>query len=54
LLRSGTLGSKRQPPVSIPLPFDKAVDGLRAVDPKEPIGADKGAKAAKKKLRPKK
>jgi hypothetical protein len=28
-------GKKRQPKVSIPLPFDKAVEGLLAVKPKK-------------------
>jgi hypothetical protein len=35
--------SKRLPPVRIPLDFDRAVEGLLAVDPKGPI-AQKGAK----------
>jgi hypothetical protein len=41
---------KRQPPVKIPLPFDKAVEGLLRVDPKGPVPE----KSAKKKPRPKK
>jgi len=38
--------SKRLPPVSIPLSFDKAVEGLLAVDPKDPIEQSKSAKKA--------
>jgi hypothetical protein len=38
-------GSKKKlPPVSIPLPFDKAVEGLLAVDPKSPIASKPSAK----------
>jgi hypothetical protein len=40
--------------VKIPLPFDKAVEGLLAVNPKGPIEATKVEKPAKKKPRPKK
>jgi hypothetical protein len=39
--------SKRLPPVSIPLPFEKAVEGLLAVDPKQPVES----KRVKKKTR---
>jgi hypothetical protein len=44
---------KRQPPVSIPLPFEQAVEGLAKVNPKAPIEATKAQKTAKKN-RPKK
>jgi hypothetical protein len=50
--RTETAGNKKRlPPVSIPLDFETAVQGLLAVDPKEPI---EQSKAAKKKPRPKK
>ncbi|HEV8072474.1 MAG TPA: hypothetical protein VGP76_32445 [Planctomycetaceae bacterium] len=42
--------SKRLPPVKIPLPFEKAVEGLLVVDPKGPVRE----RSAKKKPRPKK
>jgi hypothetical protein len=42
---------KRQPPLHIPLPLEKLVDGLLAVDPKQ-MAAKK--QAATKKPRPKK
>jgi hypothetical protein len=42
--------SKRQPPVRIPLDFERAVEGLLAVDAKKPVRQ----KSAKKKPRPKK
>jgi hypothetical protein len=42
--------AKRLPPVRIPLDFDRAVEGLLAVDPKGPAPE----KSAKKKPRPKK
>ncbi len=29
--------SKRQPPVRIPLDFERAVEGLLKVDPKKPV-----------------
>ncbi len=32
----GRTGKKRLPPVHIPLDFDKAIEGLLAVDPKGP------------------
>jgi hypothetical protein len=41
---------KRLPPVSIPLPFERAVEGLLAVDPNGPVRE----KSAKKKPRRKK
>jgi hypothetical protein len=41
---------KRQPPLYIPLPLEKLVDGLLAVDPKQ---MPPRKKAAKKKPRPK-
>jgi hypothetical protein len=41
---------KRLPPVSIPLSFDKAIEGLLQVDPKGPVPE----KLAKKKPRPQK
>jgi hypothetical protein len=37
----------RKPPVRIPLPFDKAIEGLLAVDPKK-LPARKKARAKKK------
>jgi hypothetical protein len=40
---------KRLPPVKIPLPFERAVEGLLAVDPKGQVRE----KSAKKKPRPK-
>jgi hypothetical protein len=40
---------KRLPPVRIPLDFERAVEGLLAVDPKGPVPE----KPAKKKPRPK-
>ncbi len=43
-------GRKRLPPVRIPLPFEQAVEGLLAVDPKGPVSTKK----ATKKPRPKK
>ena len=39
---------KYQPPVAIPLDFDRAVEGLLAVKP-EPKPAEKKAKAKRKK-----
>jgi len=42
---------QRLPPVSIPLPFEKALEGLLAIDPQDPI---EQAKREKKKPRPKK
>jgi hypothetical protein len=41
---------KRLPPVAIPLPFERAVEGLLAVDPKAPVRQ----RAEKKKPRTKK
>jgi hypothetical protein len=40
--------AKRLPPVRIPLDFDKAVEGLLAVDPKGPV-----RERPKKKSKPK-
>ena len=42
--------AKRLPPVKIPLDFNRAVEGLLAVDPKGPVRE----KSAKKKPRTKK
>jgi hypothetical protein len=43
---------KRLPPVRIPLPFEKAVEGLLAVDPKGPV-RQKGANKKGRKKTPK-
>lgn len=38
----------RKPPVKIPLSFDKAVEGLLAVDPKGPVESARKKPAKKK------
>jgi len=48
--KEGDRGRKRLPPVHIPLAFDRAIEGLLAVDPKGPVPE----KPAKKKPRRKK
>jgi hypothetical protein len=49
-MNEGERKRKRLPPVRIPLPFEQAVEGLLAVDPKKPVAP----KPPKKKPRRKK